>query len=310
MKYPIRSETHKIEAAAWRLLHEIAPEEWIVREVSERDYGIDSYIELATPTGDVTGNLILVQLKGVKKLTWKKSKEGITTASSPRIKTGTANYWFNLPVPVFLFVADLSSHKIYYASVKNSIRSQFGKLSKQDWITFKLIDELNIKSQFGTAIFNWLIARERTYDQFAFHITNLLSHVPTFGDFIAENQNRDSFMEVESGRHLQFRALYDTCCMASLYLEKAWEIEPLKDFYIKDRDQWKDDFVLLHEGTLDYVLRKLESTFVRLVRRAVTLVAKEQGDYWRWRDPVFYRLCSSGELEWTIKHVEHQLGLT
>ncbi len=68
MKFPKRSETHKIEAASWRLLQELAPDEWIVREVSERDYGIDAYIEVATSTGDVTGNLVSIQLKGVDEL--------------------------------------------------------------------------------------------------------------------------------------------------------------------------------------------------------------------------------------------------
>ena len=310
MKYPKRTRTHKIEAASWRLLQELAPDEWIVREVSERDYGVDAYIELATPAGDVTGNLISVQLKGVEKLDWEATKRSIKTTRSPQIKVSTATYWFKLPVPVFLFVADLSTRKIYYVSVEESIRKQFGKLSKQDSITFELVEELNISSKIGAGLLLWFIARERAHDQFTFHITNLLSHIPAFGDFIALNQNRDCFMEVESEAHLQFRALYETCRTASLYLENEWTVDALKDLYAKDREQWKDDFALLHEGTIDYILQKLEPVFLGLVRKALNLVAKEQGDYWRWRDPIFYCLCSSGELEGSIKHVEHRLRRT
>jgi hypothetical protein len=57
MKFPERSDTHIIEAESWRLLQSLAPREWIVREVSERDYGIDAYIELVSKGGQVTGSL-------------------------------------------------------------------------------------------------------------------------------------------------------------------------------------------------------------------------------------------------------------
>lgn len=100
MKFPKRIETHQTDAASWRLLHQLAPEEWIVRELTERDYGIDSYIEIASDTGEITGNLISVQLKGTESLDWKEAGS-FKTARSPQIKTSTANYWFHLPVPFF-----------------------------------------------------------------------------------------------------------------------------------------------------------------------------------------------------------------
>lgn len=308
MKFPKRSDTHKIEASSWKLLQELAPDEWIVREVSERDYGIDAYIEIVTAAGDVTGNLISIQLKGVEKLDWKAGERGTKSARSPSIKTTTASYWLNLPVPVFLFVAELSSRKIFYVSVEEDIRSQFENLSKQDSITFKLMDELNIESTIGAALFNRFVALEKTHSQFSFHISNLLSHIESLGDFIINNQNRDSFMEVDSDRHLQLRTLYQACRMASVYLDGEWKVDSLKDLYIRDQNQWKDPYVYLHEGTLDYILRKLELLFPQLVRKALKLVSETQAAYWRSRDPVFFLLCSNGELEWSIKHFEQRIG--
>lgn len=309
MKFPKRSATHKIEAASWRLLQELAPDEWIVREVSERDYGIDAYIEIVTSSGEVTGNLVSIQLKGVQELDWKTGESGIKSARSPSIKTTTANYWLNLPVPVFLFVAELSTRKIYYVSVEEGIRSQFENLSKQDSITFKLMDELNIESSIGAALFDWFVARERAHHHFVFHITNLLSHIESFGDFIVYNQNRDSFMEVESDRHLQLRALYEACRMASLYLDREWKIDSLKSLYLRDREEWNDPYILLHERTLDCVLRQLEAIFPQLVRKALKLISETQASYWKSRDAMFFRLCSNGELEWSIKHLEQKIGV-
>lgn len=309
LDFPKRSETHEIESASWSLLKALAPEEWILREVSERDYGIDAYIEIASKEREITGNLVSVQLKGVKnKIQWEASDSNAKRSRSPQIKVSTANYWLHLPVPVFLFVADLTAKKVYFASVKESIRRQYGKLAKQDKITFPLAEELNISSQVGHIVFQILVARERAHEQFAFHITNLLSHISAFADFISGNQNRDSFMDVELDAHMQFRALYETCRMASLYLDNKWDLPSLRELYVKDRAQWKDDFVLLHESSIDFMLRKLESTFIKLVKRAIEVVSKEQAEYWRARDPIFQRLCSDGELEWAVKHIQHRLG--
>jgi Domain of unknown function (DUF4365) len=307
MKYPKRSETHQIETASWRLLQELAPAEWIIREVSERDYGIDAYIELATSEGEVTGRLVSVQLKGVEKLTWTATGGTSKEARSPQIKVSTANYWFSLPVPVFLFSADLSARKIHYVSVEEGIRQQYAKLSTQDTITFKLLDELHIGSDAGAAFLDFLIARERAYDQFVFHITNLLSLATSFADFISAHQMRDCFMEVELDAHLQFRAIYEACRMASIYLGSGWKLESLKELYIQDRQQWKDDYALLHEQTLDYILKRLEPVFLGLVRQALNLVTRVQADYWRSRDPVFYRLCSSEDINGSIKRIEQRL---
>jgi|SRR5918996_2121751 hypothetical protein len=87
---------------------------------------------------------------------------------------------------------------------------------------------VDIKSRSRLELLRWLYARERLQEQFTFHITNLINWVDAFADFIRGNQNRDSFMEVEADRHLQFRALYESCRMASLYLENEWAVEPLR----------------------------------------------------------------------------------
>jgi hypothetical protein len=189
MRFPKRIATHITETASWRLLQSAAPTEWIVREVSERDYGVDCYIEIASKDGDITGELVSAQLKGVEKLDWK-GKKTERTARSPSVKSATATYWLNLPVPVFLLVADLSVSKVHYVGVKQVIRAQFDALGSQDTITFPLQEELHLQSDVGKALFDWFAHKERHYEQFSFHVMNLLSHVRTFVDFIRMNQNR------------------------------------------------------------------------------------------------------------------------
>ena len=97
MKLPSRPATHITEAASWRLLQSLAPETWILREVSERDYGIDAYIEITSEKGEITGDLISGHLKGTESIEWTapKTKKGgkrrkadrDRTARSPQIAT-------------------------------------------------------------------------------------------------------------------------------------------------------------------------------------------------------------------------------
>ena len=209
---------------------------------------------------------------------------------------------------MFLFVADLAARKIYYCSVEEYIRSQYENLAKQDSITFKLMHELNIESKIGLALFEWFVYRERAHNQFVFHITNLLSHIQSFCDFITHNQSRDFFLEIESERHLQFRALYESCRMAAVYLDREWNVESLADLCKRDFAEWEDKNVYLHEGTLDFILQKLHRIFPELVLKAWTLVSQTQGAYWREQNPIFYKLCK--DLEWHVKHLGQRMGIS
>lgn len=301
MKLPKRPEAHVIETESCRLLQHLAPREWIIRELTERDYGIDVYIELVSNDGKITGDLMSVQLKANQGMEWKSTDGNDRFARSPSVKTTTAAYWHCLPVPVFLFVADLSVENIFFVPVQEHIRRQFDNLENQQTITFPLWEQLNLRSNWGLELLYWYYSRERMYDHFVFHITNLINQVEMFDDFIRANQDRDSFLEVDAGRHLQFRVLHEACRMASIYLHGEWTEKSLDELYREDREKWKDDFTYLHEETLDIALQAIEKVFPTLVRKAIELVTVSQASYWQQTDPVFFKLCIRGDLDWILK---------
>ena len=84
-----------------------------------------------------------------------------------------------------------------------------------------MLQKLDLKSNLGKDMFYLFSEQEKVHSQFVFHITNLLSNITRFGDFIYFNQNLDCFMGVEIDRHLEFRVLYNTCLNASLYLARV-----------------------------------------------------------------------------------------
>ena len=58
MQLPNRPIQHIVESVSFRIFSASVPDVWLVREVTERDYGIDCYLELVAPTGDLTGDLV------------------------------------------------------------------------------------------------------------------------------------------------------------------------------------------------------------------------------------------------------------
>jgi len=179
------------------------------------------------------------------------------------VKTSTAAYWLGLPIPVLLFIADLTARNVYFVPVKEAIRRDYDKLVSQETISFTVNESLSLYTRSGLKLLRRLYARERLHEQFSFHITNLISQVDAFADFIRMNQNRDVFMEVQTQQHLQFRAFYESCRMASLYLEDEWKVESLRRLYQKDQDEWQNEYVHLHEKTLDFAPQKSRGFFRR-----------------------------------------------
>lgn len=303
LKYPKRSVTHNTETKSWRILDSLAPQDWILREVTERDYGIDAYIELVSQNNQITGDLTSAQLKGVDSIKWKQG-----SALSPQIKVSTAAYWLGLPVPVFLLIADIAASDVYFLPVKQAIRANYDKLEQQESLTFPLSKTLSLKSANGSDTFRKLYSWEKLHPQFAFHITNLISQIETIGEFILMNQNRDIFAEFETERHLQFRAIYESCQMASSLLGIPWPIVSLQHLYNQDHTAWKDDYIWLHEQTLDHALQKLQTVFPELVRSALKLVTETEAAYWKAKNPVFADLCNDSDLSFALTRFEQNAG--
>ena len=225
MKLPKRPKAHVKETESFRLLQSLAPKEWIVRDVSERDYGNRPLHRASFKRWRTYRSVNVRSTQSRQNIEWEPSDGGHRVARSPSVKTTTATYWLNYSVPVFLFVADLSAKNIYFVAVQEELRTKFDKLDSQNDISFTLSDRLDLKSKRGLAGYSGSTTEKASMSSLSSHITNLINQVEVFGDFIHENQNRDIFLEVEADRHLQFRALHEACRMASLYLEQGWRVD-------------------------------------------------------------------------------------
>jgi hypothetical protein len=69
----------------------------------------------------------------------------------------------NLPVPVFLFVAETSSNKLYFAPIKHQVRNQYSKYLKQGSLSFALSEEHSFADETGLLNFIICYIQEKTF---------------------------------------------------------------------------------------------------------------------------------------------------
>lgn len=173
---------HIMEDSSFELIKSVLPKEWVVRKFNHPDYGIDIVIELFNSTEneglfETLGEYIYVQVKSIKSLEVEKvtlnsvlnvSKFEWTENSSKSIEVDVVKYSIETSlletvfgngssIPVLLFLADLSSKKIYFICLNDIIDKliipERGELN-QDSITINIpiLNELSNVSVCHTAL--------------------------------------------------------------------------------------------------------------------------------------------------------------
>lgn len=126
-EYPIRADTHISESKSLALLRQSLPSHWVIREVGERDYGLDVYVEIVGADKRLRGDLVAIQLKSQTEVKFSKpSPRKYTTLHT--VKRTTLNYWLGMPIPVFLCLVCLSTERCYWVNIKR--RNREGAYSK------------------------------------------------------------------------------------------------------------------------------------------------------------------------------------
>jgi hypothetical protein len=112
-----RTDTHIIDTLAIREIFTQMPENWLVRGLDERDYGIDLKIEKFNGN-EPTGSFSLVQVKGTRDIF-----EGKVKLAKFPVKT--LEYAELFPEPFFIFYTSVTNQLTYYVWAQKYIREKF-----------------------------------------------------------------------------------------------------------------------------------------------------------------------------------------
>lgn len=124
----MRTQTHIIDSRAVKAVIAQLPDHWVVRELTERDYGIDLMVEIFTPgLTDANGNEAFAETGAIFHIQIK----GVDDQIQP-MKTGTINYCIGkkslryvekFSIPFFLFrVSVADPQKIYFLWIQRYIK--------------------------------------------------------------------------------------------------------------------------------------------------------------------------------------------
>lgn len=300
MEFPRRTDEHIKETDSYKVLQLNTPKEWIIRDFTERDYGVDLYIELIGSSGTVSGDLCFIQLKGAGSIQWRDAPEtGSKYLEFSGTRKSTINYWMSLPVPVFLILSDLSNRRAYFSPVKRNVRERYSRFTDPTTKTmgfhFPMTYELGTNT--GQELFCKLYHQEKNFPYFIVCSRDLLINMEHYRDFVWQNQNRDEFLEVEVERRLTMEHIYHLCEFLSGYLGLQWNVMKLSDLYNHDSRAFGHEEEL-HEASLTKLLAQLEAVFVDLVERVRILLMKEQRAYWSQEDKLLFRMCLNVDTKW------------
>jgi hypothetical protein len=285
MELPKRAKQHVTETRSFKIFNNKIPDHWIVREVTERDYGIDCYLELVNREHQVTGELISFQLKGINKIEW--TKDGHYTLSS--IELTTTNYWYRFSTPVFLCLVDTDANGVYYCNVKEFIRKNYFAYSKQDKFSYRISKQnpINAANEIGQFLMDYF--KEKVAKEKKNHITTFISHYEQYKDFIAENTRRDIFMGVEDSRILYLKHFYNNLQFLCSAFSIEWNIKPLKEYFEISQRRFGDTYEL-YEEQIDEIVTELEGKMLNILLAIRHQITESEEEYWMSTDLHLYNI--------------------
>ena len=210
----------------------------------------------------------------------------------------------NLPVPVFLCVHEQTSDSVYFASVKQQVRSQYGKFQSQKTFGFRLVRDLDLTATHGIPVLFALYLRERSYTRLAEALTDLLVNWDSYADYIEGNIERDCFLEVEYPELVQLFRLYRHTHTVASYAGLDWNVTPLDILIKEDRDTFRENHAIMHELTHSRVLRELIPVFVGTFRKGLAVVGKVQREYWISKEPLLIHCINGRRSKQWLNEVE------
>lgn len=278
MKLPQRDIRHITESSSYKIFSKTIPDHWIIREVTERDYGIDCYIELVNNDNQVTGDLVSIQLKGMKSIKW--TKKNYYTYSNVNIST--TNYWYRFPIPVFLCLVDLEKEEAFFSAVKSEVRKNFFSYAKQDKFSYRIYQANQLNAP-GMVDFLLAYFKEKQNLQLADGINTFLSHYHYYTRFIADNIGRDCFMGVDIDRVLYLKAFYRNIQSLCAFFGIKWEMKSLKEYFKESQKAFGDHYDI-HEHFIDEIVRKLEELMPPISLKIKDHITDVESEYWQARD--------------------------
>jgi hypothetical protein len=281
MDLPKRSKQHISETASFKLFSSLVPNNWIVREMTERDYGIDCYIELVDDEDRLTGDLVLIQLKSRDGIDW--TKEDYYTISGIDIQT--SNYWWQFAVPVFIFLADIKNQELYFLSTHQYVRRNFIKYASQKGFSYRIKRTQRFDDQQSLLRFKYQYIYESHRKQFENELLFFLSNYESYKDFQDLHSNLDYHLGIETHDLIFFETMHSNFRFLTKYLNIFNIIPSLQEIKTKSMEKFgEESHYELYEHDLSELTFPFKRTTSKILKNLIQIIENES-EYWQVINP-------------------------
>lgn len=285
--YPLRHDTHVTDSAAKSILRSALPPGWMLRELSENDYGVDFQLEFTSPGNRVTGQIAGIQLKGTS--TGNMGSQGRHSVS---VKRSSLNLWRSYEAPVLIVLVDTVSCMIYSKSIEREIRQEPEKYIKSNSESLSLLftsADLFNQEKALTDYCAGKILRSMDHD--------LPSVIHVHRDFVKLfwRYRRDGHMAVDDdgsfdvknvGKHKyerRLRGVYSRMQKLSYLLSVRWNVPTVEEIIRNEKwNSYEGDEMMEHHFTS--ILDRLDVQF-QIILVEVQRIVEAYKRFWEMTDP-------------------------
>jgi hypothetical protein len=272
MKFPKRAKQHISESSSFSLFNLVIPDNWILRELTEKDYGIDCYLEIVNDSNDITGEFTLVQLKSkLNGIPWTLNDYFTLTG----VKISSTNYWKHIDVPVFIFVTDIKNKKVYFKSVDKEIRTNYQNYLAQG--TFNYI--VNKSDEFEPKKFKYKYYIERYRKQFENELVFFLSNLENNRDFQLDHNGRDQHLGIKDEVLIYFEAMHRNYSFLCMYVNILNEVPSLSKIKKRSERTFPNNHYDLYEHDLIPLMDIFEKQTEKIIKKLKKIIEKEN-QFW------------------------------
>lgn len=291
---PKRTIQHEIDSRGVAILQYILGDEFIFRQISERDYGIDALIEL-TLDNRVLGKFISVQIKSKQNISWNRNGK-----FKMRIENSSINYWITGNNPPILLLVDVSRKNAYFVNIREQVRVNYDNYVKNNFsFEFNINNDILSKPGYTRLIATFLTELE--YHNYIASVNELAVNWKVYFEHIISNQNRDFFLTVEEDQIQMTQYIAKIINNIENYLLINYEKVNFEDIRQKSievyKHYYKSDYYEIIELENDAINRHFEKRLKNVIEILKGLVTIKEEEFWRTNYLITYDKFINMDLE-------------
>ena len=306
MKLPERIPQHITETASYKIFANTIPDSWIIREVTERDYGIDCYIEICNENY-ITGKMLSIQLKGEQNIEiHSKDKEPYVACYG--IKSSSFNYWYKLPVVTLFVFVDIHAKVVYFQNIKQYIRKNYLEFKDEKLNNIKIPVIKTLSKETSHILLNIICDYEMMYKDYVNLVESFILGFEENMELLSNHLCRDCFLSLgeEDNDDIKIINLYRKLNQLANVFDIPWKIKSLDEMISEGRKMFGRHAILFEKQVAEFVENVLP-IITSLIDKIIELITIKESAYWEKTNHLIWVLVKERNIKRILKVYFYQV---